>query len=518
MIFFRKTLPVLLFVFALSVLVRLPELNRPLSKHHEFCTAVSLRILQIWYDNGIEKYDFNPVMTYNKPADKFINNDANASGEMLDTDGNYYYVSHPPFAYYVPYFIFRILHIRPDVLPLQLLNMAFDLLAAIFVYFTVCLLSFNRARSYLHFPSFIAYSVYLFLPPTLWFQGNVYMSDMLVQIPFVIGVYTVLKMILRRKFSVPKYIFAYILILFIMIYTSWLGVFFAFGVLVYSLLHVRAIPGFKVLIWSTIIVTFVTLRLIVYQYSQINGMEAYVHEVINRYLMRGSVTQLHHGFLHFFLSYFILLKDILYNYLANYLAIYLLIAGFAWIAITKAKLKIVFSENGYRFIWLSVLPVVAMHLVFMQYSSQDFTVLYASLFFSVLIGIMYDKVKKSGVFSDKAINGLVLLTIGLLLGQFYLTNMPGSRSLKGADYDVPLRTAAIIKRECPADVVVFSDQKADPQTVFYAGRNILLVQSTDKALDFLKKRKLKSGKLFHFEHNNTSPEVIFTSSAIENKE
>ena len=518
MIFFRKTLPFLLFVFLLSVLVRLPELDRPLSKHHEFCTAVSLRVLQIWYDNGIEKYDFNPVMTYNSPADKFINNDANASGKMLDADGNYYYVSHPPFAYYFPYFIFKVIHVRPDILPLQLLNMAMGFLAAIFVYFTVCLLSFNRARSYLHFPSFVAYTVYLFLPATLWFQGNVYMSDMAVHLPFVIGVYIVLKMVLRRKFYVPKYILGYILILFIMIYTSWLGVFFAFGVLVYSLLHVRAISGFRVLIWSTIVVIFFTLRLITYQYSEINGMEAYIHEIINRYVLRGSVTQLHHGFLHFLFAYFILFKDIIYNYLVNYLAIYLLIAGFAWIAITKAKLKIVFSDNGYRFIWLSVLPVVLMHLVFMQYSSQDFTVLYASLFFSVLIGILYDKVKKSGVFAEKTINGSVLLTIGMLVAQFYLTNLPGSHSLKGTDYDLEMKMGEIVKKECPKDEVAFSDEKPSPQTVFYAERNILLVQSQSEALDFLRKRKIKTGILFHFDHTNKSSSLTSTQTLIENKD
>ena len=514
MIFFQKTLPVLLIVFLLSVLVRLPELNRPLSKHHEFCTAVSLRILQIWYDNGIEKYDYNPVMTYNNPADKFINNEANASGRMIDRDGNYYYVSHPPFAYYFPYAVFKILHVRPDVLPLQMLNMLFHLLSAIFVYFTVCLLSFNRARSYLHFPSFIAYSIYLFMPATLWFQGNVYMSDMAVHLPFVIGVYIVLKMVLRQKFYVPKYVIGYVIILFTMIYTSWLGVFFAFGVLVYSLLHVRTIKGFQVLIWSTIIVTFFTLRLITYQYSQINGMEAYVHEILNRYLLRGSVGQMHHGFLHFLFSYFILFKDIIYNYLVNYLAIYLLIIGFVWISITKAKLKIVFSDNGYRFIWLSVLPVVLMHLVFMQYSAQDFTVLYASLFFSVLIGILYDKVKKSGVFSDRALNGFVLFTITLLIGQFYLTNLPGSHSLKGVDYDLDKKMGEIIKKECPKEEIAVMYEKPSPQLIFYAGRNILLVDSLDKAAEFWPKSK-HDQRHFIFEHSHKSSSIKYTLDKLE---
>ena len=66
---------------------------------------------------------------------------------MIDAAGNYYYVSHPPFAYYFPFFIFKILHVRPDVFPLQLLNLAFHFISGLFIYFIVCLLSFNRARS-----------------------------------------------------------------------------------------------------------------------------------------------------------------------------------------------------------------------------------------------------------------------------------------------------------------------------------------------------------------------------------
>ena len=501
-------------VFLLSVIVRLPELGRPMSKHHEFATATALRILQIWYDNGIEKYNYNPVMNYNTPADKFINNEANASGQMIDADGNYYYVSHPPFAYYFPYYFFKAIQVRPEVLPLQIFNMLLGFLTGIFVYFTVCLLSFNRARSYLHFPSFVAYSIYMFLPATLWFQSNVYMSDMAVHLPFVIGVYIVLKMILRRRFYVPKYIFFYVITLFLMIYTSWLGVFYAFGVLVYSLLHARDIRGFRVLIWTTIIVTFVALRLVTYQYSQINGLEAYIHEVINRYLIRGSVGELHHGFLHFLFSYFILFKDLIYNYLVNYLPIYLLIAGFAWMAITRAKLKIVFSENGYRFIWLSVLPVVLMHFVFMQYSAQDFTVLYASLFFSVLIGILYDKVKKSGAFSDRTLNGFVLLTIGVLIVQFYVTNLPGRHSIKGTDYDIEMKMGEIVKKECPKDYVAAMLEKPTHPMIIYAGRNILVVKSKDEVLPFLKRRNIKNAMLFTFTHGKQSSSLATTTSII----
>lgn len=507
MIFFKKTLPILLAVFFISVLVRVPQLNRPLSKHHEFCTAVSLRIMQIWYDNGIEKYNFNPVMTYDNAADKLINNSANASGKMVDAEGNYYYVSHPPFAYYFPFVVFKILHIRPDILPLQILNLLFDFLTALFVYFIVCLLSFNRARSYLHMPSFVAYSVYLFMPATLWFQGNVYMSDMAVQLPFVIGVYIVLKMIIRQKFYVPKYIFFYAANLFLMIYTSWLGVFFVFGVVVYSLLHVRANKGFSILLWSTVTVAFFVLQLIAFQYSDINGSEAYASELLNRYLIRGSIGARHQGYFTFLLSYLKYVKNLLYNYLVNYNLFFLLGFYFILFAASKSKLKIVFSENGYRFIWLSVLPIVLLHFVFLNYSSHDFTTLYASLFFSVLFGIMYDKMRKSNTVSIKKINALVITMLVIMVAQYTILNMPGTTSIFGSAYNTEKSMGEEIHKEAKKDEVVFAVFEPTPQLVFYAGRNILQVKNEAEAKAFLVKRNLTKGVYFDYRESNKFNEI-----------
>jgi hypothetical protein len=512
MLFVKKTLPLLLAIFFISVLVRLPQLNRPLSGHHEFCTSVSLRIMQIWYDNGISKYGYNPVMTYNNPADKHINNFANASGKMIDAEGNYYYVSHPPFAYYLPYAIFKILHIRPDVLPIQIFNLFLHFISGLFVYFTVCLLSFKGARNMPFLPAVVAFVAYIFSPPTLWFQGNVYMSDMMVNVIFIIGVYTVLKMISRQKFYSPKYIFFYCLSLTLMIYTSWLGVFFAFGVLVYSLLHVRNVKGYSVLIWTTVVLTVLMLQVIFYQYSQINGVEAYVSELLNRYIQRGSVGRMGNGFGSFLLSYFGMIFKLLYNYLANYFLIYILLIGFLYLAVSKSKLKMVFSENGYRFLWLSVLPVVLLHLVFLNYSVHDFTTLYGALFFSVLLGVFYDKMKRAGNLPVKTLNAIVIVGAILLMVQYTVTNMPGEKSVRGLEYATAQETGVKIATEAKPDEVVFViGKEANPQVIYYAERNMRYAKSKEDAIAFLKHYGQTKGVLFNMSNNGAELIEHFTA-------
>lgn len=496
--FIKRTFPILFGIFLLSVVVRWPQLNRPLSKHHEFCTSISLRVMQIWYDNGIAQYGYNPVMTFNNPADKFINNSANQSGRMIDKKGNYYYVSHPPFAYYFPFVLFKFLHVRPDVLPLQIFNMLLHFISGLFVYFTVCLLSFSRARNLPYRPGVVAFIIYMFLPVTLWFQGNVYMSDMAVHTLFIIGVYTALKMIIRQRFSSPKYIFLYVAVLALMIYTSWLGVFFAFGVLVYSLLHVRSNKGFGTLIWSTLVTALVVLRLIVYQYSQINGVSAYMEEMFSRYIIRGSLEETNQGLWHFMFSYMWLVKTVLYNYFIHYVVIYALILIFVWLIISHKKMKIVFSENGYRFIWLSVTPVILLHVIFLNYSVQDFSVMYASLFFSVLLGILYDKVKKSGAVSSPQLRMGLLVTVGLLIIQFQLMNRPAVEgSEKFGIYNEAKAIGEKIKAESKPTEVIFSDVKEmSPQIVFYAQRNIRYASSPADAVQFLNARKSLQGRMF----------------------
>ncbi|MBL0310353.1 MAG: hypothetical protein IPP77_11955 [Bacteroidetes bacterium] len=506
--FIKRTFPLLFGIFLLSVLVRVPLLDRPLSKHHEFCTALSLRIMQIWYDNGIEKYGFNPVMTYNNEADKFINNHANASGKMVDQAGNYYYVSHPPFAYYFPFAIFKILHVRPDVLPLQIVNLSFHFLSGLFVYFIVCLLSFTRARSYPYRSAIVAFVMYIFMPVTMWFQSNVYMSDMAVHLLFIIGVYTVLKMIIRQRFTSLKYIFFYVTCLGLMIYTSWLGVFFAFGVLVYSLLHVRSNRGFRVLVWSTVIVTFIVLQLIVYQYSQINGSMAYLTEMINRYAIRGSVEPTDQGLFHFLISYLKLFKSLVVNYSLHYFIVYGLVLFFIWLAISRRKLKIIFSENGYRFIWLSVLPILLLHIVFLNYSEHDFTALYASLFVSVLLGVLYDKIKKSGTIPlirmQLGLTGVVFL----MVGQFYLINPPSFFKKAGADTHYKVWGEQIKKESKPDEVVFANIEDPEPQLVWYAGRNIRPAATREEALGFLQERNLKKGIWFRQQNGAMVAEKI----------
>lgn len=468
-----KVTGILLLIFLISVLVRYPNINRPLSKHHEFITAIPLRVLQIWDAEGASKFNFNPVMNYAGEANKNINNHASTSGGMKDEFGNFYYVSHPQFAYIFPHLVFKALHIKPTVLSLEIFHLFVNFFSAVFIYLITCLLSIQRPFKQIFIPGLIAFIVYLFSPAVLWFQCNTYMSDTLVHLPFILAVYTILKLLMRKRFYSPKYLFYYALFLFLMIYTSFLGLFFAAAVFFYALIKLRKENVFIPLMIVTLGVSFFTLVLIIKQYSLINGGEAYVLQMMDRFSERGSAGG--HGIMGFLHRTYYNLKIIFLNYATSYLPIFVLLGFFAFLSLKKTKMGLMFTKNGYRFLWLSALPVLMLHAVLLNYSGHDFVMLYGSLFLAVLVGILYDKLKRSEVLTPFVLNLGIFMVVLSSIALYYYINMPGQHSWKGDYYATSKDVGLFIKDNAQANEVVYikGEIEIDPQLIVYAERNIL---------------------------------------------
>lgn len=512
----KSTILILLGIFIVSVLVRLPNLNRPLSKHHEFVTAVSLRVLDIWDQEGAMTYNFNPIMNYPGEANKHINNWASTTGEMIDDEGNYYYVSHPPFAYIFPYFVFKLCQIKPSVLAIQIFHLVVNLICALVIYLIICLLGEQKPFFKTYWSGVVGFTVYLFSAGVLWFQSNTYMSDMLVHLFFVLNVYTILKLLMRKRFFSPKYLVHYAFFLFLMIYTSWLGVFFAFSVFLYSLIKLRKTKVFIPLNLITLFVSIASIGLFVYQYSQINGFEAYLNQMMNRVGERGGLAA---GS-----SFFGSLKNtiwsllmVLKTYATSYLPLFLLLGSFAYLTITRSKLRIVFTKNGYRFLWLSTLPVVLLHLLLLNYSGHDFVSLYGSLFLSVLIGILYDKLKKGKTLSNLQLNSGIAFVVIFSVASYYYINRPGEYSMNGDYYAESKELGEDLAKVVQDHQVVFVEAaiSIDPQMIYYAKRNILKVQSALEAKEFLVTHSLQEGILLQL-YEKEGMKLWKTKAIIEN--
>lgn len=500
--FYKKTLPLLLIAFALSVMVRFPTLNNKLAHHHEFCTALVMTTLENWWDGGMATYHYAPVMSWQNKSDKFINNGVTGTGKMMDAQGNYYYVSHPLFAYYLPYLVFKLIHTRPTVLGLEIINMLLNFISAFFIYLIVGLLCIKKGRSKIFYPAFIAYCVYLFNPAALWFQSNVYMSDMLVHTFFVIITYITLKMLMREKFNVPKYIIWYTIVLAMMCYTSWLGFIFVAVVIVYSFWKLQFVGGFKTLIAVTLITSLAMLALCIFQYSQINGFEAYFAEMKSRYAVRGIVPSGVSGFFSNAKGFLVNVKDVLLNYFIHYNLIYLWLIGIFFFVMTKKKTNFVFTRNGYRFLILAGFTVFFFHLIFLEYSHHDFSVLYGSLLLSVLVGILFHKILFTRKVRPRWINVSVITMCCLMVVEFWIMNV--RINLLPTKFISNYSIAAHDK-----SAVLFSlNQKMDIMACYPYKRNVLQVSSEAEAKAFLNAHQFSKGYLIRKEYGDNSMQEI----------
>lgn len=169
-------------LFLCSVAVRAPLLGRPLAWHHEWVTAHMLIVMQIWWRYGIGHFHYCPVITWQNPGDQGIGWEKFLL--LHDAHGNFYHASYPPLGYWLPYGIFAALGILPDVLGLEIINLALCALGGFLLFATVRRL--YRGEPAAEAAAGWATILYFFLPGTLWFHANTYFVDMLMQ-PLFLG-------------------------------------------------------------------------------------------------------------------------------------------------------------------------------------------------------------------------------------------------------------------------------------------------------------------------------------------
>lgn len=499
--------------FIISIFIRVPNLNRPLSYHHEWLTSTVLRTQQIWYEKGDFTHRFLPIMTYDNKADRNINNQAN----LKDSRGNYYYTSYPPFAYIFPYLIFRLFNICPDVLPLQIFNIIIHFISSFFIFLIISLLTKKYYINKVNIPAILGFSIYLFSSATLWFHSNVYMSDMLVQPFFIIGIYIFLK-IIKNEGKLIYYILLG-LINFFIIYTEWLGVFFAFSVFIYALFNIKE-KSMRIVMAYILISSIASLSLTIWHYSQISGLDAFIKASMEKYISRSGLSQYSSIGLHYWnLKSW---KNIVSHYYHSYLPflIILCIVAFMYLAVLKKyPTKAILHRNKIEVtsLYLCIVPVLMHHLMFFNFTSiHDFSVLKSGVFISVFTSLLYSRLAntfhkdisdKNRILKIGIINSIIILMIILSISIY-------QADIRRVNVSFYKEIGQIIASIANDNEVVFIKAKGFyvcPQIVFYAHRNIALFESDSKARELLNLNEAERGVVLIFDIKNKqiSKEYIY---------
>lgn len=460
-----RQLGLLLLLFTVTVAIRWPHIGRPMGKHHEFCTATALRVLTVWHQEGIAGKGYNPATNFLGKANKHINNHASGNGQMVDTDSNYYYVSHPPLAYYLPYAVFSTLKIEPDVVPLQVFNLFIGLLCGLGIY--------QLARELLpsdRWVGVLAAGIYWFVPAVLWFQGNVYMSDMLVQPFFIAALLLALKVSENPR---PNTIILLAITCFLATYTTWFGMLVAGSLGLYFLWKSKTIPRGGYIVLALMLSQILALGLMTWQYSQIAGFDAYWAELWHRFGVRGPGGALLQQ-----------LYIIIINYGANYGLLLVVAVAVAWVA------REPIAPSLKTFLLHTLVPIGLLHALLPDYSGHDFTTLYLAVSLSVWLAVHISLLGKKWMWAMLA----VAIASGPVL--YIIANPYGQYSLNGDLYSIQYDEGQLLKQE-PADAVLFIiGNTPSPEALWYAQRNVKQIPDEATALEFMQAHSHKSGVLF----------------------
>ncbi len=351
---------------------------------HEWHTSTVLRHLEIWNEQGALNPFFVPSVSYDREVDKHINNHSSIQvgrPGYFDDDGNYYYVSYPPFAYIAPYLAFKITGIEPNVIGVRLFNLATQIATA-----TVLLALLYRMTRNIAI-GFLGFLLYLFLPISLYMHTANYMSDMFVQFFFALSAYLFYVLISsREKTTVSTYVPLGIT-LFLMLYTEWIGIFVCAFLFLYELIKKGSPHRIPLLAMSMALPVF-TLAIVFLQYVSVADVSSFLSVMFDRYTHGYVPEEVVHPLFQ--------LDEIMKNYVKWFAPTFLATILLGALVLLVKKVKIFSQAHAPSFAILSflIVPVLFHHIVFFDWTAFEihfFSVLKTTLFFCILLPLLINR-------------------------------------------------------------------------------------------------------------------------------
>jgi hypothetical protein len=459
----------ILLAFAVSVAVRAPLLNRPLSGHHELCTALVLIALHNWHTDGFAAHHGAPAITFTGAADRIPPGYTEAPALH---DGVLYYLSHPPLAFDLPHALFTVSGTEPNALGLQLFNLFFHLITAIGLYFIVRELQREGPA-----PLFAAL-LYLFMPAPLWFHSNVYMSDMFVQNAWVWHVPVALRALKSTDGITWRMAAWCALTIFLATLISWPGVWAGIALSMLALWQWRTLRDATRLRLVAASVAGVGFALAFTAWRWLQGFDAdaLLAYFSGRFAERGSTG---------IASFRGVLFAVVLNYRINWLPLFLPLLVLVW----KRRAIIAPSQGLLLFTLLTALPFLLEHAFLLEYTIHDFTTLKAGLLFCGLSGL--------GLAALHLRQARPLLFITCLAGVLYFYRTNPIDSGNNTHFTWQREQGLSIAREAQPDEMVFTlGFTPEPQVQWYAKRTLFRVDEEERAFELLRAAGMNRGILF----------------------
>lgn len=484
---------IILILFFISVVIRIPHLDRPLSKHHEFNAAMILIPMEVWDQTPSSEHHYAPIMNFPNAGDKGLNN---MTLEELQKNGNFYYLSFPSATYLLPYLSFKLIGVSASPLALQVFNMLVHLLCALLLYRIVRFLTMKNSGDISEtnqsdqLPAIVAAAVFLFSPTPLWFFGNGYTHHTLV-ILFILWTVLISLRILHGNTHVRKWDWAQLfLALTLAVLTAWSAYLLAFILFCIALrrwFQTKEINAFLVI---PILAVALGSSLTYWQFSSVVGSDVFLTYLKDRFLVRsGSESGVGTSILHLFAA------------LGKWYAIgFLPILIFILYQILRLKtLRFHFSEKERTFLIVIITLCFSHHFLLGEFTAaHNYSVLLDGVLISGLSGLLLSRMidAKLKTWLLYSLLGLVFLAS---ITQYYYINRIGDYGQNGDRYDFMQTIGETMRENSTEDEVLFVmnlNDKPAPQVMYYAKRNFHHVKSLNEADSLMKMYDIQKSKVF----------------------
>jgi hypothetical protein len=463
----------LLVVFVLTVLIRLPNLNRPLSKHHEFIAATILINIESWRQaGGGAEFHFTPLMNYQHPGDLHAD-----TGVHIDPKGNHLYLSLPPGWYVIPYFFFQVFNLPVQPASLRVINLLFDALTLIccFFFFEQLIPAGTDGR---YFRILTACTLFQCSPGILWYLGNGYVHTA-IMLPFIMTALMIMLPMLQSPQKITgRRMTAMALAIILLVYIDWYAVFLCLTAVVWALANSVRNKKYLLLALVTSTALAAGIALIFWQFASYAGAEKVATYWRLRFFFRsipGSRS-----------SFLAMLPYLPAHLITCYGPLFILLAVSLLVRLRK-KAPLRLSQKEWLFFGVYGFSVLLYGIILIGWASaHEFSMLPAGL---ILAWLSARSIISPA--SSRITYGLILSCLLLSIAQYYFINRPGAISRDGMAFNT-YEIFGEHLRGIPADNAIFANLPENcPMIEFYAGRNVYVFPDRESASQFMQQWHIK---------------------------
>ena len=470
-------------LFLWALWVRFPNLDRPLGDHHEWVTEHTLIILKNWEAQGALQHGFRLLMTFPGDCNKWV---FDYFGRLMSPSGDGYYVSFPPGAVLWPYLIFKLFSLPVSVFGLQSFNILCHLISTL-IFFGII----KKILSSSFYPkdgiALIGAIFFIFMPSHLWFFSNIYSWDIFWFYAWIAAV--ALTLHLKERIDThqpyPKALFFLGLNLFVLIYSDYYGVLYAFTVILWAASHLRRDKAYKDVIFTVLISTIVTILLTIIQNASVDSLNSLMQCLISNrknYPFNGleDLTQLSR-----------------HAEVAFRVAAWPVFAAILWLIVQeKKKIFSLLSSPERTALYLFFFPSFIFLIVQIHWSSvHDYSMLRWTPFFILLFIILLSKIRLPLYWPIKILVCFLIFKFIVLSISYYQACFVYS-----GDVSFFQRQGEAIQKNSKPDETIFAitamTEGIDPRFTYYIKKNVQVVQSNLEALGWLSVYQKPKGVVF----------------------